>query len=57
MARPCSLYHLPASYFLPGSKVTYHADTERYEVPVYYDKTVARTGKASYLHLSGMSND
>ena len=57
MARPCSLYHLSASYFLPGKEVIYHADAARYEIPVYYDKTVARTGNASYLHLSGMSLD
>lgn len=57
MARPCSLYHLPASYFLPGSKVRFYADSELYEVPVFYDKTVAVKGRASYIHLSGMSID
>ena len=54
MIRPCSLYQLPAEPFLPGADVRFYQESMMYEVPVFSDKNVTKTSKATYLHLKGM---
>ena len=50
--RPCSLYRLGTKDFLKKNLLP-DKETGLYEIPLFSDKTVAATGKANYLHLSG----
>jgi hypothetical protein len=49
LLRPCALYRLTVTQIKSSKKPD---KSELYRVPVFYDKTVASTGQASYLDLS-----
>ena len=51
--RPCALYRLSHEAFTKKNLGAADPDTSMYEVPLFFDKTVATQGHASYLHLTG----
>ena len=50
--RPCALYGLPLEYFLEGG-CEINTTTQSYNIPLFGDKTVAKTKKSGYMSLSG----